>query len=104
MQLCNFKHNASVEFEVLVYNTKIGSNFIFSITISSKCLLFNLVSNDKLCVHDPVIRDFKIWYSFVVVQWQMFKVTSSDIMMCVPTRLSHCSLLFCSHFNVFLTL
>ena len=38
------------------------------------------------------IRDFKMWYSEAVVRRQMVKITSGDVMMRVPLRLSRRSL------------
>ena len=42
----------------------------------------------------PCNRDFKIWYGEAVVQRQMVKITSGDVMTRVPLRLSHRSLAF----------
>ena len=47
------------------------------------------------------IRDFKIWYGWVVVRRQIVKVASGDAMARVQVRLSRRSLLFTSHFNAF---
>ena len=36
--------------------------------------------------------EFKIWYGEAVVQWQIVKITSGDVMSHVPLRLSRHSL------------
>ena len=41
------------------------------------------------------IRDLKIWYGKALAQRQIVKITSGDVMTCVPVRLSRRSLAFC---------
>ena len=40
----------------------------------------------KFLCHD--IRDFKIWYGEAVVGQQIVKITSGEVMTCVPLQLS----------------